>query len=477
MRRFLSFLALSLGVSVFVTSCKKPESTSSTSSSTSDRAVSSTSTDTGEIKLFEAVDERGAAVRGAAAARATAALRIIPGSQAEADAYYNEVRKALTNFPQATLQQSSIGDMLVYYGYPSILPKDVESLAPAVLMDFSQLRKSVTNIPDFEAAYKADPLKAGEIVSVRFFAPKIINVRDAQVDGVPVLGFGWRKIVRFRSRAASKARADGLDTFYLLFNFTTTDPKFPPPEAHAGQIQTILQPIYPSGGKHRDIYFLVYEGLGSDNPEKVGFFLKATFDLAGVVDDKYFVPRSCGQCHGTTAADQKRGKVNYLDTDHWIDRTGDDFKKVQANDVIVDGPPAYATFRSLNTEIEAQNAAVVDGGPQFALLAARKWLELHKIGGADETRHVPPLRRGFFQTTGDPVWTDGASPDTELLPELNQYCFRCHSSVIYHVFEKKAVMDRKSSIVRKLNSGSMPQDRVLNDATKQRLIDHVNRLP
>ncbi|HXO43341.1 MAG TPA: hypothetical protein VN999_17960 [Thermoanaerobaculia bacterium] len=89
------------------------------------------------------------------------------------------------------------------------------------------------------------------------------------------------------------------------------------------------------------------------------FFLIATFDLAGAVpDNKYFVPTACGQCHGTESSDQKGGKVNYLDTDHWIDRTGDDFRKVPPGNLLVDsGTPTILAV--LNREIEKQNAAVI----------------------------------------------------------------------------------------------------------------------
>lgn len=480
MRRLVRVLpALLVTFSLSLLGCNKTEDVS-TSTTQTDTGQPRPEIDAGDFKLFETVDAKGNVLRDAVAARASRmALRVVPGSQAEADAYYTAIRRNLADFPQATLQQSTIRDMLTYYGFPALLPKDVESIDPAILMEFARLRTAVSNAAEFQAAYDSNPLQPGEILSVRFFAPKIINVRDPKVDGVPVGGFGWRKIVRFRSRSASAARAAGLDTFYLLFNFTTRQPQFPPAGEHAAQLQAILQPIYPHAGRHRDIYFLVYLPVNdATNPEKVGFFLTATFDLAGVVrDDRYFVPRSCGQCHGTNANDQKRGKVNYLDTDHWIDRTGDDFTEVNPGNVIVDGASAYATFRAVNTEVEQQNAAVIDGGAQFALLAARKWLDLHKIGGGDETRHVPPLKRGFVQNNGDAIWTDGSTPDTQLLPELNRYCFRCHSSLNYHVFQKTAVLGRKDSIIGRLESGSMPQDRVLTDGVRDTIISHVSQLP
>jgi hypothetical protein len=405
-------------------------------------------------------------------------LRVKPGSQAGAEAYYAQLQQKLVGFQPSPFTNSTIGDMLVYYGFPALLATDLERLEPAKLMDFAKLRDAVTNKPDFAAAYDKKPLQPGEIVASRFFAPKIINVGDQQTGGVPKDGFGWRKVLRFKARDGSAARSNGLDAFYLLFNFLSTEPKFPE-NKNAGQIQGILVPTYPTGGKHNDIYFLVYVGLGKENPGKIGFFLEATFDLASSVpvDGKYYVPISCGQCHGTEKPDQAGGKVNYLDTDHWIDRTGDDFTKVNPADVLVDGEAlGYDTIRKLNTEIEKQNSAVITGNaPKFALLAVRKWLDLHKENQAN--RHVPPLERGLVEAEGDPVWTAGADPDQELLPLMNRYCFRCHSSVRFHVFQKKAVIDRKKNIIDRVTSGNMPQDRRLDPGVKDNLLKFVNKLP
>ena len=405
-------------------------------------------------------------------------LKVNPGSEAAARAYYDQLQQKLVNFPRTPLLDSSIGDMLVYYGFPALLATDLQSLDPAVIMDFEKLRNAVSNKPDFNSAYATRPLQAGEILVSRFFAPKIINVRDPQTDGVPKGGFGWRKVLRFKSRDGSPARINGLDAFYLLFNFADNAPKFPNGKP-AGQIQALLVPTYPTGGKHNDIYFLVYENLTA-GPGKAGLFLVATFDLAGTVpDDKYYVPTACGQCHGTEKANQPGGKVNYLDTDHWIDRTGDDFKLVKPEDVLVDGEAqGYDTIRKLNTEIEKQNSAVIGpSDPKFALLAVRKWLELHKEGQPNANRHVPPLNRGFAEAAGDPIWTAGADPDERLLPMLNQYCFRCHSSVRYHVFQKKAVSQRKTSIIARVRSGNMPQDRKLTDDTKNIFLQLMEKLP
>lgn len=82
---------------------------------------------------------------------------------------------------------------------------------------------------------------------------------------MPVGGFGWRKVLRFRSRPGSAARGDGFDSFLLLFNFTSQDPRFPQNQ-HAGHIQSMLVPVYPKQGSHRDAYFLVYVGLDKPDP-------------------------------------------------------------------------------------------------------------------------------------------------------------------------------------------------------------------
>jgi hypothetical protein len=430
-----------------------------------------------ELKLWNTVPAPGGA---GLKAKAAPVIKVAPGNKNEATKYYEAIRPNLMGFPKPTLAESSIDDMLAYYGFPALPPAKLESLAPAMIMDFEQLRKAIST-PEFEAAYKDHPLQAGEILVTRFFAPKIINVNDPWVNDAPVGGYGWRKVLRFRARAGSLANKAKLDAFYLLFNFTSGAATAFPEGIHAAQIQSMLVPAYPSTGTHRDAYFLVYDKLDSPTPGKVGYFLTASFDLSSVVkpvpEDRYYVPRACGQCHGTETDDQKGAKVNYLDTDHWIDRTDkdNDFPKIPAANVLVDGAPSYVTYRQLNGEIEKQNDAVIkqSGGAQFALLAVQKWLEIHKEGTPSADQHVPPLLRGF----GTNPWKDGATPDTELLPLLNQYCFRCHSSVRYHVFDRAAVLSKKSSILARVKSGNMPQDRnILDKPVKDKIVKLMEQL-
>src|SRR4029450_1367945 len=112
-----------------------------------------------------------------------------------------------------------------------------------------------------------------------------------------------------------------------------------------------------------------------------------------------------------------------------------------------------------------------------ALLAVRKWLDLHKEGQPNANRHVPPLERGFADAVGERIWTTVGDPDEQLLPLMNQYCFRCHSSVRFHVFQKEEVIKRKARIIGRVTSGNMPQDRTLSDSTKSMLLQLIEKLP
>src|ERR1700674_2460820 len=98
-----------------------------------------------------------------------------------------------------------------------------------------------------------------------------------------------------------------------------------------------------------------------------------------------------------------------------------------------------------------------------------------KPGQPNANRHVPPLGRGFAEAAGDPIWTAGADLDEKLLPLMNQYCFRCHSSVRFHVFQKQAVIQRKPGILARVKSGNMPQDRKLTDDTKNTILELIQK--
>jgi hypothetical protein len=142
----------------------------------------------------------------------------------------------------------------------------------------------------------------------------------------------------------------------------------------------------------------------------------------------------------------------------------------------------FRAFRVLNEEIKSQNLQV--DSDSFQVRAVEKWLDLHKVN----LDHQPPLARTLRPlNAGDVVWENKeGAPDKELLPLLNSYCYRCHSSVVFNVFEKQAVAERKVNILfrTQLDLSSpgnvkviMPQDRVLTDDVKKRLGQLVEKLP
>jgi hypothetical protein len=384
-------------------------------------------------------------------------ITVQPGNPGEAATYYEKVRKNLGNFPVADLQKSRMQDMLQYFGYPSLSPDVLEKLSPAEL----------------------EKLYPNDLVAVRFFAPKIVDVSGKENPAK----LGWRKIIRLKARdggpGAQGAQKDSLAFFYVLFNFATDrkeePPAFPPPGTRAGQIQAMLVPIYPHQDKHFDSYFLVYNRLdgkcpdGACTPAGVGDHLTASFDLGGAPppEQKYYVPRACAQCHGATGF-EKKVKVNYLDTDHWLDRVqpGDDFPDVPKGNVLPDGTASFQSFRTMNEEVLAQNKQVDANG--FAVLAVSKWLDLHPNG----LGHAPLFERALKRPGTSTIWNKQNSVDAKLLPLLNRNCFRCHSSVSYHVFEKRAVVLRKDSMAKLLEEKpekKMPQDRTLSPQTIQEM--------
>jgi hypothetical protein len=141
-----------------------------------------------------------------------------------------------------------------------------------------------------------------------------------------------------------------------------------------------------------------------------------------------------------------------------------------AHGVLIDGghdtttlafKQVFDTLKLLNGEIRNQIAK--SGGDDFQLRAADGWLSLHQ----NSVTFEPPAARGLPPASpGDRVWKNNAE-DAELLGLLNRYCYRCHSSVAYHVFDKEAVFKKRNRMASRVErgpqlSGGMPQDRVLS---------------
>jgi len=367
------------------------------------------------------------------ACSASGATQGVPhGSPQKAVAYYTNLAAVLGFRDAVTVTNSTLDDVPAYLGYAGLLGKDLERLPPdALINQTNQLTKP------------------GEILVSRFFAPKIINVNDPQA----TRGLGWRKLVRLRARPDSPASKHSLDSAIILFNFLTA-PGVKPfgDDAESGNTQVILTSTAPD---HDSIYWLDYGKLSKGG--KLSLQLDQTFDArdfepntapggpSGV--QPYYVPDGCVGCHG--GENPQKALVNYLDTDHWFDRLDNDFGRVRLEgsfvlvDANTDDPNspafrrAFEVIRQFNNEAEAH--AAITQPDAFHRQAALKWAEVHK----NSTDHFPPISRAVQSTN---TWNLQSPNDAEALGLLNRYCFRCHGTIKFNVFDKAAVKERVPQI-------------------------------
>lgn len=394
-----------------------------------------------------------------------------PGVQDDAFQYYKTIFDELGLNPnglkgEALVASLNLTKLLEFLGYKDLKAEDTENLPSAELMK---------RFPD-------------RILSSAFFAPKITDVSIAPIN------VGWRKLVRLK--AQGDASKKGIASAFLLFNKFqgadkyNDDPFKSPPDNQTESKNTQLILTRDDGSKLKHpMYFLVFGPLSKKS--KLITFLTASFDARApniVKDNKYFVPNACAECHGglinadVLQPDYERLKLNYLDTDHWFDRLSDEFAFLNNYKfgVLYDGgkdestaqfAAAFEVLRQLNREIKTQNERVEPSpaptpeDPSFQLRAVTKWLQLH----VTDSRHKDVLSRALPSSAGAP-WAD-QSPDRELLPLMNQYCFRCHSSLRFNIFDRPEVVKRKSKILRFMNlptsnKTSMPQDRNLDCSVK-----------
>jgi hypothetical protein len=105
-----------------------------------------------------------------------------------------------------------------------------------------------------------------------------------------------------------------------------------------------------------------------------------------------------------------------------------------------------------------------------------KWLSVHQSNDSP----VAPIDRALDLGNGSAVWKN--TPDeVNLLNLLDHYCFRCHSSVLYDVFDKQAVLgERRTMIIRvqrpSNNVTHMPQGRILDTKTITDLVNYLTNL-
>jgi hypothetical protein len=389
------------------------------------------------------------------------------GDDAEALNYYKNVVARDTGFNTESDPKPLLNDLLTYFGY-SLKGEDLEKDEP-------------------EAIMKSFP--GGDVLVSRFFAPKITDVSSASN-----IAYGWRKVIRLRAQASSDATNNGLKSMYVLFNVFNKNLGVSPFKTDSGGVNHSVnnQVILIRGtGKllTQPAYFMTFGAYNAKDVKERGrliTYLEATFDAAVSPNvKKYYVPTACAACHGTG-----RPKLNYLDTDHWFDRIrNDDFDEVGKKQPLLfdagtndstkpEFKKAFDVLRTLNTEIRDQNREADETIASFQQLAAESWLRNHAT-----TDHHLSLFQRSITFSGNERWSENDPIDKELLPLLNRYCFRCHSSLRYHIYDKRFVMDHSGIMIKKIKQNPngntedfMPQDRELRDPDRSRLLDLLVKL-
>ena len=401
---------------------------------------------------------------------AFAAPTITTGSAAKARDYYVRISKEL-GF-EAKPGVTTLDSLLDFAGYPISAAK-LEALDPAILMDPTRAASSDGGLGLQLRGLSGATLRDGDILATRFFAPKIVNINTA----VPIPG--WRKLVRLRVRPDSRAARVGIESVVVLFNFLASVDKQP---FSSRSFNTQVMLIAPSL-KDR-LYWMDFDNNGT-----LGLSLNASFDAADLTNPgnrDYFVPDGCNACHGSPG-NIGPPMVNYLDTDHWFDRLDNDFSSLKTAGIplIVDAETndssaasfrqAFDVIRRFNEEALLQNSSVQ---PQsFEAEAARTWLRIH----AESDDHAPPTARGF-SLKGGPTWQPS---EADGLGRLNRYCFRCHGSVRFSIFDRPTVVEKAGNMRQRINPSKqqkkvpgfkMPPDRDLDPVELKALDDFLRQL-
>jgi hypothetical protein len=363
---------------------------------------------------------------------------------------------------------TTLDSLLTFIGYP-LTGAQLESTDPAVLMSPQRAAAAINGLSVL--GMNGATLREGDIIATRFFAPKIANVNIAPP--VP----GWRKLVRLRVRPNSSAVRVGIESVIILFNYLSAQRN----PFSGRSINTQVMLIAPV--REERLYWMDFDPEG-----KLSLALNASFDAADLPDGRnqnYFVPDGCNTCHGSIG-NLTPPMVNYLDTDHWFDRLNDDFAAVKAADmpIIFDAQTndtsqsafkeAFDVIRRFNEEALFQNNSVQ--AESFETEAARTWLKIH----ANSDQHFPPVARAFSINSA-PTWQ---ASEAVGLGKLNRYCFRCHGTVRFSVFDRSAVVDveRLGNILQRIRPGEqqknikMPPDRNLNKDELEALEDFLNSL-
>ncbi len=415
----------------------------------------------------------------------TALADVSHGTPEAATNYYRGLAKEIAFSTPENIFATTLDNVASYLGYDGITGADLQNLPPPTLMnpDFLLAPNALTNRDAVITSLGPIAIRPDDILVSRFFAPKIMNVNEPEEKRK----LGWRKLVRLRSRPGSNAQTRHIAYGIILFNFFT-ERNATPFAANDNSLNTQvmlvteLTNVPPPGVEGLStLYWLDYDNL--TNGGKLSLALNQTFDANNLPDSAngvqpYYVPDGCVACHGSN---DKGSLVNYLDTDHWFDRLDTDFRELktknlpllfdaQSNDTTaLSYKVAFDVIRRFNTEADEQ---VRNAQPDHdEARASQKWLELHKTSND----RFPPVSR----TIGpEPRWSAQDTNAVKMLDTLNQYCFRCHGTVKYSVFNKHALQKLRPNARKRLQPDAeiglrMPTDRPLPDDVRSFLLNHL----
>lgn len=410
------------------------------------------------------------------------AIAGVPTGDAEsATNYYRLLAKNIEFSTPESISGTTLDDVAAYLGYAGLTGRDMQDLPSDSLMN---LQQSLSNHdislqfqrPDAILASRGSaPFQDDDILVTRFFAPKIMNINEPE----STRQLGWRKLVRLKARPGSLAQQHNISMGIILFNFFT-DPGVRPfgPGAESINTQVILETDIskvpaPNSDGPPSVYWLDYGTLSSGG--QLSLALNAFFDAdqlpqASNGKQPYFVPDGCVACHG---ANVQYPLVNYLDTDHWFDRLENDFQNLKTNGIpiVFDAgtndtkSPAYRRAFDVIHEFnsEADEEVTIAQPNHDETLASHKWLQLH----GTNYDHIQPTDRAIGL---DPQWSSQNTNDVKVLAALNQYCFRCHGTVKFSVFNRMEILNPlyRGLIDLTINTNTpllqrMPPDRPLPD--------------
>jgi hypothetical protein len=411
-------------------------------------------------------------------------ILVATGSDSDAIKYYQRI-SPLLGVGDTKTDLPTLSSLSAHFGFSSLTAEKLEIMTSLELM----------------AAFPND-----QVLASRFFAPKIVDFNLRSSNANYPYNAGWRKLVRLIALPGSKADQAGLAAAYVLFNYVQKDPTidpFPNSSFNVESFNTQIIITRKSFKKETEdsAFFLDYDTRSKGYA--INDFLSAAFDTAPNPDPtnthkNYYVPIACAQCHGH---DQEGGaptqagtfpfvKVNYLDSDQWYDMSkfGDFPSSPNVKwDVLFDGTSDHTSsqyklavdiMRKFNSLIRQQNldSARTDGSDLFKIKAVEKWLSVHQANN----NPAAPIDRALDLGNGAAVWQN-TPDDQHLLETLDHYCFRCHSTVLYNIFDKQGVVDEKRSIISKVqrlpeDPSHMPQGRILDSGTISDLVAYMNKL-